>query len=270
MGFRDWLEKIRKPNAPVSLPDLTGTQKMFLRWNAERLNLTPEESERRYIASWGAVKGGHAGIGFREFNVSAHELFRVFFNDSEAEIYDAYRFYGPLHMLRMLSYPEPVWSAKDLVVKKLLASPKADILDYGCGLAQRSRSLAGFLRENGIEVRLFLADIPTLRKDFLLWLGEKTGIPTTFLECTAAMPIPELPACDVCFALDFFEHVHNPVENFNRIHQALRPGGLLEADLEDHENEFMHVSPRLGVLRARIRELGYEEPISGVFRRTPP
>jgi len=241
------------------LKELTTIQQMFVRWNAERLNISIDESRDRYLDSWKAIRNGHRGHEFRLYNVLSHKLFRVFFDDSDNEIFDAYQFFGPMHFLRMLSYPESRWDDNDLVVQELSRHSKITILDFGCGLARLSRTLAIVLLQKGLQVHLVLADIPTLRKEFLLWLGIHTGITTTFLDCTVDNPIPELPICDVCFAIEFFEHVHNPLLYVDRIHAALNTNGLLITNIMDHKKEFMHVSPNLKRLRNRVQSLGYEE-----------
>ena len=237
---------------------LTNTQELFVRWNAERLDIPEQESRDRYYASWSAISGGHGGLGYRSFNDLSYKLFQVLYSDNDDEIYTAYERHSPMHFLRMLSYPEPQWRADDRVVQHLKERPSVDIVDYGCGLAQSSRSLASYLKAEGTTVRLFLADIPTIRKDFLLWLGEQNGIETQFLDCTATTPIPALPDCDICIATEFFEHVYDPSKYFENIHGALRSNGLLVTNVGDHAKEFMHVSPSLAALRSRIQELGYE------------
>ena len=247
----------------MSVPDraavgMTRTQELFLQWNAERLGITLEESKRRYTASRAVLPEGHSGREFGKFNGVAHEVFRVFFDDNAAEVFETYRYHGPMHFLVMLTYPEPKWVATDLIVKELSKRSEVSILDFGCGLAQQSRTLAEYLRDHGIGVRLTLADIPTLRQDFLVWWGKRTGISTTFLACTLKTPIPELPECDLCQTTEFFEHVHDPVAYFDRIDAKLSKGGLLVTGIMDHHADFMHVSPKLGELRARIVERGYE------------
>jgi len=237
---------------------LTNTQESFVIWNAERLGISKQESQERYFSSWSAINGGHAGLDYRSFNDLSHKLLQVFFSDTGDEIYTAYERHSPMHFLRMLSYSEPQWSDNDLVVRYLGNYSNVDIVDYGCGLAQSSRSLANYLKDKGIATRLFLVDIPTIRKEFLLWLGEKSGIETKFLDCTANSPIPELPGCDICIATEFFEHVYEPLNYFENIHAALRKDGLLVSNISDHMKEFMHVSPNLQPLRNRIHELGYD------------
>jgi SAM-dependent methyltransferase len=260
--------------AVVSVPDrraqgMTRTQQLFIEWNAERLGISLEESRRRYAASRAALRGGHAGRAFRKFNETAHEIARVFYDDRAAEIYDTYRYHAPMHFLAMLAYPEPEWHESDLIVRELLGRRRVSLLDFGCGLAQQSRSLAEYLRDNGVEVRLTLVDFPTLRREFLVWWGQRTGIATTFLACTPDTPIPELPDCDLCQATEFFEHVHQPLVYFDRIDAKLAPGGLLLTAIADHHSGFMHVSPDLRALRERVAALGYEPLVPNRVLRKP-
>jgi 2-polyprenyl-3-methyl-5-hydroxy-6-metoxy-1,4-benzoquinol methylase len=193
----------------------------------------------------------------------------VFYDDNEKEVFDTYRYHGPMHFLGMLTYPEPHWSETDIIVKELSSRSTISLLDFGCGLAQQSRTLAEYLRDHGKTVTLTLADIPTLRQDFLVWWGEHTGIRTTFLPCNRETPIPELPECDICQTTEFFEHVHNPVAYFDAINGKLSSKGLLVTGTMDHHSDFMHVSPNLGSLRSRIAECGYETLVTDRIFRKP-
>jgi SAM-dependent methyltransferase len=240
---------------------LNDTQRMFVEWNAARLRISAEESLRRYERSWAAVHGGHGGRQFRDWDIALCELFQVFISDSPSEVYAAYEFHGPLAFLRMLSYDEHYWGGDDLVIRELLKHERVDILDFGCGLAQKSRGMAAALSDRGVTIGLHLADIPTVRKEFLLWMGRTgrmAGI-MNFMDCTIDHPIPPLPECDVCIATEFFEHVYDPVKYLDCFDSALRPGGFLLTNIADHEAEFMHVHPNLSDVRARIAELVYDE-----------
>jgi SAM-dependent methyltransferase len=242
----------KSPAAPATL---NRWQSAFVRWNAERLGITEDESRERYRASLGAVDGGHGGREFRRFCETAHEVYRVLWSDAKDEVLDAYAFHAPMHFLRMLGYPDHVWPDDDPILVGLRETEGAVIADYGCGLAQRSLTLA---HELGRGARVVLVDIPTIRKDFLGWLAKDLGVGCTFVDVTADAPFPDLPPCDACIAEQVFEHIYDPMRAFETIHAALAPGGWLETNVADHKEEFMHVTPRLGPLRDRIASLGYE------------
>jgi len=240
--------------------NLSHTQELFIQWNAEKLGITVDDSRARYLDSWKALRGGHGGSKFRSFCDLSYKLFNVIADDNAREIYDAYRLHAPMHFLRMLAHPDPKWRRDDPIVLKLQAkTAPITILDFGCGVAQSSRALAAHLSQNGTQVDLALADIPTLRKDFLLWTGKQTGIATRFLDCSAASPMPELPPCDICFAMEVFEHLQDPMPYFEWIHTAIKPNGLLITNIADHKKEFMHLHPNLQHIRDRISSLDYEE-----------
>ncbi|MGD0501349.1 MAG: methyltransferase domain-containing protein [Steroidobacteraceae bacterium] len=260
---------VRSRPSKHSISEPTRTQQYFIDWNAERLGITPAESRERYVQSWNAIPNGHSGKAFGKFHGHCYDVFKVFADDSPREVMSAYQIHGHVHFLTMLTYPEPRWFDDDAIVKRLKGREQVSIVDFGCGLAQQSRTLAEYLRDQGIKVRLALADIPTVRKDFLLWWGRHTGIPTTFLECTLERPIPDLPRMDVCFALEFFEHVYDPAAYFTRIDAAMNGGGLLVTNIGDHHRDFMHVSPKLGALRDAVAASHYEEVFATFIYQKP-
>jgi len=238
---------------------LSETQELFCQWNAEQLGITLEDSRNRYLASWHSIRHGHGGNEYREFCDLSYRIYRVFHDDRLQESFASYEFHGPMHLLRMLSYYEPPWPDEHPVVQNLSSSSTVRILDFGCGLAHVSRSLARKLREQKKEVHLTLVDIPTVRKTFLVWLCEKTGIPATFLNCTPTAPIPPLTPCEVCVATEVFEHLHEPMPYLQAMHAVLQPGGFLRTNVADHPAEYGHVSTNLEPLRRQLREWGYEE-----------
>jgi SAM-dependent methyltransferase len=263
------LVRSRPSKHSISRP--TRTQDYFVAWNAERLGIPIAESRARYIQSWNAIPDGHSGRAFGKFHGHCYAVFKVFADDSPKEVMDAYKVHGYVHFLTMLTYPEPQWFDDDAIVKRFHDRKEISILDFGCGLAQQSRTLAEYLRAKGLRVRLILADIPTVRKEFLIWWGNNTGIPTTFLECTAACPIPEIPSIDLCFALEFFEHVYDPVAYFTRIDQAMADGGVLVTNMGDHHKDFMHVSPKLGALRQAVHTGSYQEVLPNfIYQKSTP
>jgi cyclopropane fatty-acyl-phospholipid synthase-like methyltransferase len=261
------LVRSRPSKHPISQP--TRTQEYFVEWNAARLGISLAESRARYLQSWHALPGGHSGGAFERFHGRSYELFKVFADDSPKEVMQAYQVHGYVHFLTMLTYPEPQWFDADAIVKRLIDKPSISLLDFGCGLAQQSRTLAEYLHGKGLPVTLALADIATPRKDFLVWWGKRTGIPVTFLDCTVERPIPDLPPIDLCFALEFFEHVYDPVAYFTRIEQAMRGGGMLVTNMSDHHKDFMHVSPKLGALREAVKARHLEEIFTNFIYQKP-
>jgi len=260
---------VRSRPSRHSISEPTRTQDYFVAWNAERLGITIAQSHARYVQSWNAIPNGHSGRAFGKFHGHCYDVFKVFADDGPNEVMDAYKVHGYVHFLTMLTYPEPLWFDDDAIVKRFRDQKEISILDFGCGLAQQSRTLAEYLRAKGLQVRLTLADIPTVRTDFLIWWGNKTGIPTTFLECTTSRPIPELPSIDLCFALEFFEHVYDPVGYFAHINRAMAETGMLVTNMGDHHNDFMHVSPKLGALRQAVHASGYQEILANfIYQRS--
>lgn len=250
--------------ASLQSAPLTLTQEDFIEWNAQRLSISPEESRRRYLRSRSLFNGGHRGRDYRTLCTLSHDVFEVFCADNPNEVFDAYKFHGPLHFLRFLSYAETD-VLDDEKVAPLAARETACIVDYGCGVAQSSIRLAERLRELGVQVELALADVPTVMKDFVVWRARKRGLRTRFIDCDASDPYPALPPCDVCIATEVFEHIHEPLRAFERVDTALVPGGLLVANISDHEPEFFHVAPELEALRDKARARGYREISPNVY-----
>ena len=246
----------QKGKPPTKFNDL---QLRFCEWNAERLGISVEESKKRLEESWASILGGFSDTYYRQFCDLSYNIFRVFWDDNETEIWEAYRFHGPMHMLRMLSYEEPKLDSESPIISHLPHSKQLTILDFGCGLAQTSQAIITYLKASGISTSLVLADIPTIRKDFLIWLGTKSGINMSFLDCTQEMPIPKIPSVDVCIATEVFEHLHDPMPYLLKFHEALSPGGLLLTNINDHRNEYMHVTPNLSLLRQKLQNLSYHE-----------
>lgn len=257
---RDLVKRSWKPPWGVGTTPsrLTPTQELFCLWNAERLQISLDESRQRYNDSWRTIPGGHAGETFRWFCDLSYRIFRPLCDDRPGELFAMYDFYGPLHLLRMLSYDDPQWPDDHPIVTHLPSRKRIRVIDFGCGLAHESRSLAAKLSSLGRDVELVLADIPTVRKPFLLWVCSHTGLGASFLDCTEQVPVPALPSCDICIATNVLEHLPRPLENLTAFDGALQPGGLFWTDIADHNREFMHINPSLQAVRDRLEQLRYE------------
>lgn len=236
---------------------LNELQEAFVDWNAKRLRTTRAKSRDRLLVSVNKFKGGHGGRQFRRFNGLSYEVMAPFFSDSEKEIEEAYRFHSHMHFLRMLSYDFKPWNFAEEMLDDLARNDRVTVIDYGCGLAHGSRWIAAALKARGIGVSLALVDFPTIRKDFLIWLCDRDGIDMKFHDAQVGGPVTDLPQAQTCIATEFFEHVRKPEKYFSAIDKALVPGGWLITNVNDHREEFMHVSPDLQTLRNRIETAGY-------------
>jgi 2-polyprenyl-3-methyl-5-hydroxy-6-metoxy-1,4-benzoquinol methylase len=248
-------------NRPVTLNRF---QRLFCEFNAERLGITIEEATDRFERSSNAVRGGHGGVAYRLLMETTHVLYQPFATDSPSEVWEAYRVHQEAHLLRYLSYREPVWSPGDPIFASLNADNPV-IVDFGCGLAQFSITLAEALRAR--HPRLVLADIPARHFGFLAWLVERLDLDATLRPCTQEQPMPPLEAADVVVAREFFEHVYDPSRYLDYFADYLKPRGWLVAKLDDHRREFGHVSPNLEGAREHAAALGFTRHDKELWRR---
>jgi 2-polyprenyl-3-methyl-5-hydroxy-6-metoxy-1,4-benzoquinol methylase len=240
-----------------ALSDLNVWQYAFVQWNSVRLDIPLEQSFSRYRHSWQGFAGGHAGSEFRTFCEKAHQAMAAFFDDSLPEVHNAYINHANLHCLRMLTYAIPSWSMQNPLLSRLNGKSSV-ILDYGCGLAQTSITLADALRKLGNSCEVVLCDIPSARLDFLKWFCERLHIPCSIRPITGPTTSPELPMSDLVIATEVLEHVYNPTELLGNLHNHLHPGGGIFTNVRDHQEEFFHVSCNLGECRKLIDHWGYQ------------
>jgi hypothetical protein len=244
-------------------------EELFCEWNAQRRGITLSESRERFRRSAQVIHGGTSDSLFRWFTTTTHSVLSVFADDSPREAADAYIMHAELHFLRMLSYSEPDWRGSALVTR-LADRPRVTVLDYGCGLAQNSITLAEELRAQGSSVRLVLADFPTIRFEYLDWLLDRLDIDHQLVPVGYG-DLPRLEPWDVLVATEFFEHVHDPVGHMRHFHEFAAPNALLYTNVSDHGAEFMHVTPHLGPLRTALSSTGYVEIVPDrVFQRMEP
>lgn len=244
--------------SPTNATRLNAWQEAFCLWNANRLGIPLDVSMARYRKSWACIKNGHAGEEFRAFAMQQQNLYSVIADDSEAEVYSSYKLHEWMHLLAQLCAVVPTWPDQHPMMQNLREHPRVSIVDFGCGLAQTSISLAQAIRSRGKEAPLFLADIRTVRQEFLRFFCAHEGLSFTLAPCTPQRPLPALPSCHVVVAIEVFEHVHQPIAFFDYLDSALEHGGFLITNVDDHEAEFMHVSPILQSLRERLDEAQYE------------
>jgi 2-polyprenyl-3-methyl-5-hydroxy-6-metoxy-1,4-benzoquinol methylase len=252
---------------------LNQAQALFVHWNAERLDITTQESLERFQRSYNSVNGHHSGE-FKAFSEQVHEYFVPFFNDDIDSTFDMYAFHGYFHFLRMIAAPDPQISGDDPVVKHLLSrDAPLHIFDFGCGAARLSMAYAQKMQELGKEITLHLADIPTIRHGWLEYVAKWNEVDMKFYECTKENPLPDFPEqwCDFGIAIEVFEHVHDPILYFKHLDGSLTNDGMLLTNINNHKDIFTHVSPDLSRLREAFETFGYfkigENASSQLFKK---
>ncbi|MCI0746965.1 MAG: class I SAM-dependent methyltransferase [Verrucomicrobia subdivision 3 bacterium] len=218
-----------------------------------------DESIARFEASCAALRGGHGGRHFKLFAELQHDVLRPFYGNTESEILAAYQAHAPVHFLRMLDYPVPRWPEHLPEIAPLFNASSPAIVDFGCGLAQTSISLARFLRDRGNSPHLFLADIPVPQLEFLRWFSRRLKLPATIAECPPSGPMVQLSPCDLLLATELFEHLYDPLRYLTVFCDAIKPGGFLLTNIADHTAEFLHVTPTLAPLRQYLRQRDWRE-----------
>src|SRR3546814_16335842 len=93
-------------------------------------------------------------------------------------------------LLRQIAQPVPQWHDGDPLLDALTGEVRPVIVDFGCGMAQAGISLSLALRRLGVEARLSLVDLPTVRLDFATWLCCRLGLDHRFASSPPTGLIP--------------------------------------------------------------------------------
>lgn len=117
-------------------------------------------------------------------------------------------------------YPESV-----IVADRVGMHPgrRGRLLDLGSGAGVTAQLFAA------LDYDVTLADVSKPLLDFARWRLEQRGVPAQFLHLPAELGDD---AFDLVTALDVMVHVPDPAETAQRLHRALRPGGLLVANYD--------------------------------------
>lgn len=230
----------------------------FVAFVQARRGISADHALQLVARSQQQFDGGWGGIAYRDFTSRALELLRPLYDDSREELIGTYQVHAPFDFLRMLSYRIPADAEMLEIIDSLAARERVDIVDYGCGLAQRSIALAVALKAREKDAHVTFVDIRRpLFVEFLAFLCERRGLASRFVEVDADTPFPSLPGHDFCDLVNVLEHLPEPGRALDNIDRSLRHGGLLLAAVDDQEAELMHVSPNLGAVRERLVELNY-------------
>lgn len=226
-------------------------------------------------------------INFRDFTEQNQILHTLYFGvDTAKDLVDNYTFHAYMAILRFLSYSYPgrmihffqnvlyffkiifrgeicrsICSAKREFSKKLSSFKKVDIvkyvkdnytapvvIDYGCGLAYDS-----FRIWKEVEgARIVLVDVDTIMNDFVEFRFRKHGIDFEIIKVTRDNFYPSLPPHDVCIADEVMEHLKEPLRVLANICRAVKPGGALYGDYDDHYAELYHIYTDLEFFRKEL------------------
>jgi SAM-dependent methyltransferase len=116
-------------------------------------------------------------------------------------------------------YPETV-----IVADQIGAAPvQGRMLDLGSGVGVTAQFFAA------LGYQITLADISAPLLTFAKWRLERRGTKATYLHLPADLPTGEY---DLVTALDVMAHIPDPAQTAQRLHRALRPGGLFVANFD--------------------------------------
>lgn len=227
-------------------------------------------------------KSGFGGKGFKEFCLKVLGLHAALYNmEDERQIIEFYRRVELLSLLRLASYSyrfdelPPHYMEKrikgllrgDKDAKHLsltnrrrterhaaslaeMAGGDPVVVDYGCGLAYLSFTIAGMYP----NAKVYLVDIDALPLAFAAYRFRRHGLDVEVIRVTPDNLYPGLPPHNICIATEVFEHVKRPGMLYDNITASMMPGGILHGDMSDHEADTLHISPSLGEVRARLEK----------------
>lgn len=227
---------------------LTPLEKLFIEWSSRRKGISEPDATAQYLKSRAMFKGGFGGAEYRRFCVRTHDALFPVLGDEPSVASESYKAFGAMHLLRMLSYPQGRY---EHLAK--LAVRRGTVLDFGCGLAQISTSIAKRTKSS-----LVLCDIDTVKLDFAVFAAMKMGVDTTSIECGESVPLDWVVDASVVVATEVLEHLSKPLQIVMHLDKCLSQGGLLITNVADHHKERFHVSTNLAEVRAFLGDK-YEE-----------
>jgi 2-polyprenyl-3-methyl-5-hydroxy-6-metoxy-1,4-benzoquinol methylase len=221
--------------------------------------LDPEECVRRCVhwESWSVQE-------WQEKDRSSPEALRDFYNSTQSWSFDLL-WYAYLESQGVV-YPTPVIAARSMPGAR--QAPR--VLDFGSGVGDTAQLLAA------LGYTVDLADVSRTLLTFARWRMERRNQPAAYIDLNDhVLPTNEY---DVILAKDVLVHVPDFGETVRTLHAALKPGGMLLANLDTRapspENAW-HLYADDMPLRRTLQDAGFEQVdnLDGflwVYRRVEP
>ncbi|MEW5725423.1 MAG: methyltransferase domain-containing protein [Thermodesulfobacteriota bacterium] len=139
----------------------------------------------------------------------------------DAEVVESYRRIADYYILRLMLAYDRVAQALPLLNLMLRLAPGGRVLDYGCGASDTGLVFA-------IHVfQVSICDVAGGNLDFARWRYQRRGLPVIAVPATEKDVYPDLGEdLDFIAALEILEHLPSPTRALDKMHAALRTGGL--------------------------------------------
>ena len=241
--------------------EITEWQQLFIEFIAYKRGIPIDQARQEYIDGWNSIPGGYRGPEFKRLIAQTADLASPLLGKTPEEVAKSYERFAELHLLRWTAYKLQLWPAQqEFLMEKRKHCSAFYIVDYGCGDAQKSLSLAKELISWDAYVNITFIDVPTLRKDFVLWATDQIGADSCWVDSSSKGPGERygdvIEAADVIIAWEVLEHVFNPEHTMSMILRSLGTHGHLVANINDHGREYFHVSTDLSKVRALMDRSG--------------
>jgi len=248
-------------------PTLTTAERDLICFLAQYRQRDPEHIERLYLQT--RERFDFRSAEYRKlWAETIPQLYALLYDNSDDRaVVGGYRHLALLHMLRKVGYETVQETAGRDLADEVIPTPAAfagwselyrngpaglRLLDYGCGIADRSLAVARRYR-----TRTILVDIDALTFRFACFRFEKAHLPYEPVPITEENLYPELPPCDFVIMFNVLEHLRDPIRALRNVRAALPVGGCVMINNITAErclDEWQHISPDMGGARAWIRE----------------
>jgi SAM-dependent methyltransferase len=228
--------RVRSPLAPLYGTRLLPLQfRRFLSRLLRRthLDLSWFEAFNEY---WTTVLGGRTLLTVHDFYFLKN-VYRSKFQHGDVAVedtpdatvhLDAWQRPEVLYQLLHLAEKEALFDHAGVFRRVLKVLRPRVILEFGCGTAPIVTSLRQFGYRS---IRAYIADIKTVTFHYGAFkFADDPEVRPILLQSETHFALPEIEPLDVAFCVTVFEHLNRPMATAQRLHAAIRPGGLLVFD----------------------------------------